>query len=50
MCEGIVGTPINKLVIIIAGEEGPQVFEQRTEDHIVGLAKAIEYYWNQEPF
>jgi genome maintenance exonuclease 1 len=45
MYEERVGTPIDNLVIIMAVEdEMPLVFEEKTEDHIDGLVKAIRYY------
>jgi ATP-dependent exoDNAse (exonuclease V) beta subunit len=43
--EEIVGIPINDLVIIMAvQDEKPILFKQKTQDHIVGLVKAIDYY------
>jgi ATP-dependent exoDNAse (exonuclease V) beta subunit len=45
MYEELIGVPINNLVIIMAIDDNePCVFQQRTEDHIVGLVEAIEYY------
>ena len=42
-------TTINNLVIIMAVENGPPlVFKQKTQDHIPGLAKAIQYYKEQK--
>jgi ATP-dependent exoDNAse (exonuclease V) beta subunit len=43
--EEIVGIPINDLVIIMAvQDEKPILFKQKTQDHIGGLVKAIDYY------
>jgi genome maintenance exonuclease 1 len=48
MYEEMVGVPIHQLVIIMAVEHHqPLVFIQKTEDHIEGLVKAIQYYKNQ---
>jgi genome maintenance exonuclease 1 len=48
MYEEMIGLPINNLVIIMAVEdEQPLVFEEKTEDHIDGLVKAIQFYKNQ---
>ncbi len=45
MYEELVGQPINDLVIIMAvQDEKPILFKQKTQDHIVGLVKAIDYY------
>jgi len=45
MYEELVGTPINQLVIVMAVENSkPLLFIQKTEDHIDGLVKAIQYY------
>ena len=45
MYEELVGTPINQVVIIMAVENSkPLLFIQKTEDHIDGLVKAIQYY------
>lgn len=45
MYEEMIGTPIDNLVIIMAVEnEAPLVFQQKTDDHIPGLVKAIDYY------
>jgi ATP-dependent exoDNAse (exonuclease V) beta subunit len=48
MYEEMIGTPINNLVIIMAVEdEQPLLFKQKTQDHIHGLVKAINFYKNQ---
>lgn len=48
MYEEMIGLPINNLVIIMAVEdEQPLVFQEKTEDHIEGLVKAIQFYNNQ---
>lgn len=48
MYEELVGTPINKLVIIMAVEgDNPLVFVENTKDHIQGLVDAIKFYRNQ---
>ena len=45
MYEEMVGLPIHQLVIIMAVEHHqPLIFIQKTEDHIDGLVKAIDYY------
>jgi len=45
MYEELIGTPIDNLVIIMAVEdEEPLLFQQKTEDHIPGLVKAIKFY------
>ena len=45
MYEELVGIPIHDLVIIMAVEDNkPLIFKQKTEDHIDGLVKAIDYY------
>ena len=45
MYEELVGVPIDNLVIIMAVENGnPLIFKQKTEDHIEGLAQAIDFY------
>jgi genome maintenance exonuclease 1 len=45
MYEELVGTPIDQVVIIMAIENSkPLLFIQKTEDHIDGLVKAIQYY------
>lgn len=49
MYEELIGTPINKLVIIMAVEdEKPLVFVEDTQNHIEGLVKAIKFYKNQK--
>jgi genome maintenance exonuclease 1 len=49
MYEEMVGIPIDKLVIIMAVEDSPPlVFIERTQDHIEGLVKAINFYNNQK--
>ena len=49
MYEEMIGTPINNLVIIMAVEdEQPLIFKQKTQDHIPGLVKAIQYYKEQK--
>ena len=49
MYEEMVGKPINNLVIIMAVENHqPIIFKQKTEDHIEGLVKAIQYYKDQK--
>jgi genome maintenance exonuclease 1 len=48
MYEELVGTPINKLVIIMAVENSkPLIFIEKTEDHIQGLVEAIQFYKGQ---
>jgi hypothetical protein len=45
----MIGTPIHNLVIIMAVEdEQPLVFQEKTEDHIEGLVKAIKFYNDQK--
>lgn len=45
MYEELVGEPIHNLVIIMAVEDSkPLIFKQKTEDHINGLVKAIDFY------
>jgi len=45
MYEEMIGQPINQLVVIMAVEnEQPILFIEKTEDHIDGLVKAIDYY------
>jgi len=45
MYEELVGEPINQLVTIMAiDNEPPGLFIEKTEDHIEGLVKAIEFY------
>jgi genome maintenance exonuclease 1 len=47
MYEELIGTPINNLAIIIAvDDQKPIVFQEKTEDHIEGLLKAVEFYTN----
>jgi genome maintenance exonuclease 1 len=49
MYEEMIGQPIHNLVIIMAVEdEAPLIFEERTEDHIEGLVKAIKFYNDQK--
>jgi len=50
MYEELVGKPINDLIIIMAVEDGETlIFKQKTEDHIEGLVKAIQFYKNSLP-
>jgi hypothetical protein len=45
MYEELIGTPINKLVVIMAVEDNsPLIFIEKTEDHIDGLVQAIQFY------
>ena len=45
MYEEMVGIPIHNLVIIMAVEDDkPLIFKEKTEDHIDGLVKAIDFY------
>ena len=45
MYEELVGTPIDDLIIIMAVDnEQPMIFKEKTQDHIEGLVKAIDYY------
>ena len=45
MYEELIGAPIHNLVIIMAVEnEDPLVFIENTQDHIDGLAQAINFY------
>ena len=45
MYEELVGQPINQLVTIMAVDnEQPLLFVEKTEDHIEGLVKAIQFY------
>jgi ATP-dependent exoDNAse (exonuclease V) beta subunit len=45
MYEELVGIPINDLIIIMAVDnEKPLIFKEKTEDHIEGLSKAIDFY------
>lgn len=47
MLEERIGTPVNQLVTLMASDEGkPLVFIEKTEDHISGLVKAIQFYKN----
>ena len=49
MYEELVGTPINQLVTIMAVDnEQPLLFIEKTEDHIEGLVKAIQFYGEQK--
>jgi ATP-dependent exoDNAse (exonuclease V) beta subunit len=49
MYEELIGTPINDIAIIMAVENGePILFKQKTEDHIEGLVKAIDFYKKQK--
>jgi ATP-dependent exoDNAse (exonuclease V) beta subunit len=49
MYEEMIGTPINDIAIIMAVENGePILFKQKTEDHIEGLVKAIDFYKKQK--
>ena len=49
MYEELIGTPINKLVIIMAVENStPLIFIEKTEDHIEGLVEAIRFYREQK--
>jgi len=49
MYEELIGVPINNLVIIMAVEnEQPLLFQEKTEDHIKGLVKAIKFYNDQK--
>ena len=45
MLEEMIGTPVDQIVTLMAvdGSE-PLVFVEKTEDHIDGLVKAIEFY------
>ena len=48
MYEELIGVPINNLVIIMAVEDKqPIVFKEKTNDHINGLAAAIDFYKDQ---
>ena len=48
MYEETIGQPIDDLVIIMAVENGsPLIFKQKTEFHIPGLVKAINFYRGQ---
>ena len=45
MYEELIGTPIDDLVIIMAVDnEQPMIFKEKTQDHIEGLVKAIDFY------
>ena len=45
MYEELVGQPIDDIVIIMAVQDSePVVFKQKTQDHIEGLVRAIDYY------
>ena len=45
MYEELVGQPIDELVIIMAVQDStPLIFKEKTQDHIEGLVKAIDYY------
>ena len=45
MYEELVGQPIDDIVIIMAVQDsGPVVFKQKTQDHIEGIVRAIDYY------
>jgi genome maintenance exonuclease 1 len=49
MYEEMIGQPIHDLVIIMAVEnEQPLLFKQKTEDHLHGLVKAINFYKEQK--
>lgn len=49
MYEELVGKPIHNLVILMAVQDDmPIVMKQKTEDHICGLVKAIQYYKNNK--
>jgi hypothetical protein len=49
MYEELIGTPINKLVVIMAVEDNPPlIFIEKTEDHIDGLVEAIRFYREQK--
>jgi genome maintenance exonuclease 1 len=48
MYEELVGQPIDDLVILMAVQDSePVVFKQKTQDHIDGLVRAIDYYHKQ---
>jgi ATP-dependent exoDNAse (exonuclease V) beta subunit len=48
MYEEMIGTPIDDIVIIMAVEDDqPLLFKQKTQDHIHGLVKAIQFYKGQ---
>ena len=45
MYEELIGQPIDELVIIMAVQDStPLIFKEKTQDHIEGLVKAIDYY------
>jgi hypothetical protein len=45
MYEELVGMPIDDLIIIMAVDnEQPMIFKEKTQDHIEGLVKAIDFY------
>lgn len=45
MLEEMIGTPIDQIVTVMAVEDStPLVFIEKTQDHIDGLAKAIDFY------
>jgi len=45
--EELIGKPIDDLVIIMAvADNKPIIFKEKTEDHLDGLVKAINYYRN----
>lgn len=45
MLEEMIGTPIDQIVTVMAVEDStPLVFIEKTQDHIDGLVKAIDFY------
>jgi genome maintenance exonuclease 1 len=49
MLEEMIGEPVHQLVTIMAVEdEQPLLFIEKTEDHIHGLVKAIQFYKEQK--
>lgn len=47
MYEEMIGQPIHNLVVLMAVQDDkPIVMKQKTEDHISGLVKAIQFYKN----
>ena len=45
MYEELIGQPIDEFVIIMAVQDStPLIFKEKTQDHIEGLVKAIDYY------
>jgi hypothetical protein len=45
MYEELIGTPIDNLVVIIAVKDSsPIIFQEKTSDHLNGLADVIKYY------